>query len=186
MSARKNSLAIARLAHQKSRQHEARAGYRFERAEIGTVIFRGLLETLQGVFKPDPRVLVPEVPASSQQVFRLAHGQPVTELRLACDPGAVFSQRVLDFVYSSRNGVLRNLNAPRLANHLPVIHQLPVIANQYFESAKGLWPQFQRDTVPKQASLGEVHTKRTERDLEASSAGFLRALRICIRGRYVA
>src|SRR6516162_6656428 len=64
MGARKNGLAIAWLAHEKSRQHEACAGYRFERAEVGTVVLRCLPETLQGAFKPDPRVLVPETPPS--------------------------------------------------------------------------------------------------------------------------
>ena len=149
MGAGKDDPTVARLAHEISGQHQARAGNGFEGAEIGTVFFSRLQEALQGVFQPDACVLVPEAPASSQQIFRLPNGQPVAELGLAGDPGSVFSQHALDFIDSSGNRVLGNLNTPCLANHLAVIHQPPVIANQNFESAKRLRPQLQWDAVPK-------------------------------------
>ena len=78
--------------HHKARQHEIGARYAFQRAEIGAVLRRRLLETTQGVVVAHPVVLIPEMPAAPDEDFRFRNLQAVSELGLATDPGVILAQ----------------------------------------------------------------------------------------------
>jgi len=107
-----------------------RARYRLEWAEVRIIELSRLLEASQRVFKSNPRVLIPKMPAAPKKFFGTRNLQTVAKLRPARNPTSVFSKNALDFSDSDRNGVMGHLNTvPSLPDHPVVVDQPALVLN---------------------------------------------------------
>src|SRR5580658_422339 len=94
---------IARSQHDEASQHQIGAGDAFQSPEVSAIVLRGFFETPQGVLVAHPGVLVPEMPASPNQILGMRYFKAVTEFRLAVNPGTVFAQSMLDLADGNCN-----------------------------------------------------------------------------------
>ena len=105
------------------------------------VFFLCLLEAAQRIFVSDAVVLIPIVPGSADENFRLRYLKPVAELGLAVDPRSIFAKNLFDFADGDGDGMFGDVDAvPGFADHLLVVHQATRILDEHLECTEGPRP----------------------------------------------
>src|SRR5439155_18682301 len=123
-------------------ERQIRFGQADERSAVGGRLGGRLLEALDGAIEALARPPMEEVPASADELVRLRHVDPMSELRTVDDPSSELAEALPDLADRDVHGMARDDGAvPRFFNHLLIADGLAGMSQQHAEREQALRPQ---------------------------------------------